>query len=176
MEDTMSLATARAVCLGLIGGTMAVLFYTQGLVVWAGFIAWASFLESGGDGAALKKTITGNLIGAVVGWVALVVMLYLTIPVGTWLWMPRTGFTLALALLVLALAANMMRMASIPSALYGFAAVLGVSAAAVPAWVSGQRLIALRQYNPVVATILSMVGGALCAYVADKLAARLAKT
>jgi hypothetical protein len=172
----MSVATVRAVCLGLVGGIMAVLFYTQGLVVWAAFIAWANLLDSGGDGAALKKTITGNLLGAVVGWVALVVMLYLTIPVGTWLWMPRTGLTLAMALLVLALVANLMRIVSIPSALYGFASVLGVSAAAVPAWVSGQRLIALRQYNPVVATILSMVGGALCAYLANKLANRLAKS
>ena len=173
----MPVATARALTMGLVGGFMAILFYTQGLPVWAAFIAWACFVEAGGDSAALKKAIAGNAYGALLGWGALLVVRFVEVPADTWLWMPRTGLALVVALAVLGLTANMKGIGSIPAALYGFAAVLGVNMAATDVvWTSGQRLVGLRLYNPLFATVLSMVGGALSGFLASKLAERLSRT
>jgi hypothetical protein len=92
----MSAGTARAVSMGLLGGSMAVLLFSQGLVVWAAFVAWAMFLAAGGGGGGLKSSITNTLIGAVIGWAALVLMtVVFRVTSDTWLWMPRTGLIIA---------------------------------------------------------------------------------
>jgi hypothetical protein len=70
----MSQLTALSVSIAVLGGIWAFLALgpLSGLVlVWAGFIAWGCYFHSGGDDAALKKTIAGNIYGAFIAWIAL---------------------------------------------------------------------------------------------------------
>jgi hypothetical protein len=173
----MSAGTARAVSMGLLGGSMAVLLFSQGLVVWAAFVAWAMFLAAGGGGGGLKSSITNTLIGAVIGWAALVLMtVVFRVTSDTWLWMPRTGLIIALAVALISLGAKDGAERSLIPRLCGFAALLGVMAGAVPAWATERPLTALRLYNPGIATVISLVAGSVCAYLAEQLARRIAKS
>src|ERR1041385_6380379 len=60
----MSQLVALSVSIGLLGGIATILYLKLGLLIWAGFIAWACFFHSGGDTNALQKTILGNAFGA----------------------------------------------------------------------------------------------------------------
>jgi hypothetical protein len=171
----MTRSTARALSTALIGGIATALLLSQGLLLWAALIAWAAFLEAGGDGAAMKKTIVGTLFGAVLGWVALLLMLYVVIPEGTWLWMPRTGFAVAVTLLVLVLATRFEAFASLSLSLYGYAAVLATSAMVIEGLTGPQRLTGLHLYNPLLLTILSMIAGSVLGLISVKLAEAMAK-
>ena len=65
----MSKVTALSVSIALLGGLWAFLALgplAGSVLVWAGFIAWGSFFHSGGDAAALQKTIVGMIYGAVI--------------------------------------------------------------------------------------------------------------
>src|SRR6476661_9595862 len=72
---TMSQLVALSVSIGLLGGIATFLYLKLGLLIWAGFIAWACFFHSGGDTNALKNTIVGNAFGAVIAWIAALIIL-----------------------------------------------------------------------------------------------------
>ena len=70
----MSKLTALALSIAVLGGlwTFLALGPLGGMVlVWAGFIAWACYFHTGGDNAALQKTIAGMIYGGVIAGVAL---------------------------------------------------------------------------------------------------------
>lgn len=80
----MDIIAALSVSIGLLAGVATWLFLGPmgglGLSVWATFIAWASFYHCGGKEAGLQKTIVHNIFGAVIGWIALI--LVTKIPLG----------------------------------------------------------------------------------------------
>ena len=59
----MSQLVALAVSIGLLGGVATILYLKVGLLIWAGFLAWACFFHSGGNNAALQSTIICNIFG-----------------------------------------------------------------------------------------------------------------
>jgi fatty acid desaturase len=59
---------ALSLSLGLLAAVATWVSLTVGLLVWAIFLAWASFYHCGGDLNALKNSITNNLFGAILGW------------------------------------------------------------------------------------------------------------
>ncbi|MGQ0443226.1 MAG: DUF1097 domain-containing protein, partial [Methylophilaceae bacterium] len=70
----MSKLTALAVSIAVLGGVWAFLALNPlaGVaLVWVGFIAWGCYFHTGGDTAALQKTIAGMSYGAVIAGVAL---------------------------------------------------------------------------------------------------------
>ncbi len=70
----MSKLTALSVSIAVLGGVWAFLALgplTGKVLVWAGFIAWGCYFHTGGDTAALKKTIAGMIYGAILAGVAL---------------------------------------------------------------------------------------------------------
>jgi hypothetical protein len=50
------------------------------VLVWAGFIGWGCFFHSGANNNALVKTIVGNAYGALVAWVALLIIVNVPAP------------------------------------------------------------------------------------------------
>ena len=50
------------------------------VLVWAGFIGWGCFFHSGANTNALVKTIAGNAYGALVAWVALLIIVNVPVP------------------------------------------------------------------------------------------------
>ena len=71
----MSQLVALSVSIGVLGGVATWLYLTAGLLIWAGFIAWACYFHSGADGAALKNTIVCNAFGSFCAWVAALIIL-----------------------------------------------------------------------------------------------------
>ncbi|MGH7703311.1 MAG: DUF1097 domain-containing protein [Gemmatimonadales bacterium] len=167
----MSPKVALSVSIALLGGVAAVLFLTQGLFLWAGFIAWAAFFGAGGDHAALKKTIAGNLFGVLWAWVALLTIEL--VHVGGWLWIPRDGIVIGLTVLVLGLASRVELLSPIPASIYGYAAMFAAASMAHPDVAFIQRLTGFHQYNPFLNVAVSMVGGAVFGLASSKLAGAL---
>ena len=49
-------------------------------LVWIGFIAAGCFFAAGGDTKALSKTIVGMIYGAIVAWIALLIIAKVPVP------------------------------------------------------------------------------------------------
>ncbi len=171
----MSPLVALAVSIALLGGVASVLFLTQGLLVWAGIISLACVLDAGGDAPALKRTLAGTTFGAVLGWVAMMLLVQVSIPEGSWLWMPRYAIVMGITLLALGLAAKFELLSRISFSLVGCAVVLAAIAVPDVRFPGVERLTGFRMYNPLVLVVMSMVAGALLGVAAKKLAGVLAK-
>jgi len=170
----MDIITALAISIGLLGGIAAWLFLGPigglGLSIWAAFIAWASFYHCGGKEAGLQKTVVNNVFGAIVGWVAL--MLVTQIPLANSLGLPIwAGICVAITVFILVLAAKIPLLSDIPAGVLGFASVVALALA-------GGKLTALTAAsleNPLPNIVVSMVIGALFGYVSEKAAGAISK-
>ena len=79
----MSPLLALSLSVGALGGIWA--FIALGplggyALVWAGFIAAGCFFAAGGDTKALTKTIVGIIYGAVIAWIALLIIAKVPMP------------------------------------------------------------------------------------------------
>src|SRR5271169_217045 len=83
MGDTMTELLALSVSVAVLGGIWA--FIALGplggfALVWVGFIAAGCFFAAGGDTKALSKTIVGMIYGAIVAWIALLIIAKVPLP------------------------------------------------------------------------------------------------
>ena len=128
----MGMITALAASIGLLGGVATWLFLgplgALGLSIWAAFIGWATFYHCGGKEAGLQKAIVNNLFGAVVAWVAL--MLITKIPLAGSLGLPLwAGICVAITVFVLVYAAKNAMFSDIPAGVFGYASVVALALA-----------------------------------------------
>lgn len=165
----MDLISALAISIGLLGGIAAWLFLgplgSLGLSIWAAFIAWASFYHCGGKESGLQKTITNNVFGAVLGWIAMlaVTKLPLSATLGVPVW---AGICVAVTVFLLVIAAKSSLFSDIPAGVLGYASVVAISLA-------GDKIgltTAATLENPLINIVISMVIGALFGYVSEKAA------
>jgi hypothetical protein len=170
----MDLITALSVSIGLLGGIAAWLFLGPlgglGLSIWAAFIAWATFYHCGGKEAGLQKTIVHNIFGAIMGWIAL--LLVTQVPLGASLGVPLwAGICVAVTVFVLVYAAKSPMLSDIPASVFGYAAVAAFGLA-------GGKLgsvTAASFENPLINIVVSLVIGALFGYVSEKAAGAIVK-
>jgi hypothetical protein len=167
----MSLITALAISIGALGGIATFLFLSPigvGLQIWAAFIAWACFFHCGGKEGGLSKTIVHNAFGAVMGWIAL--MLVTQVPLAATLGLPVwAGICVAITVFILVMAANNFSLSDIPASVFGYASLVALALA-------GNKLDALTAVsltNPLVNIVLSMIIGALFGYASEKVAGAL---
>src|SRR6202451_4314592 len=73
MKQFAALSLSIAI-LGAIWAYLALGPLSGYVLVWAGFIAWGCYFASGADGKALSKTIAGTCYGAIIGWIALLII------------------------------------------------------------------------------------------------------
>lgn len=162
----MPLLTALAISIGVLGGVATWLFVGPlgglGLQIWAAFIAWAAYFHSGGTQAALKSNVPAHIFGAIVAWVVFVLLGALAPSLGVPV---AAGILVCLGVVVMVLGANVAALGSIPSSVYGFACVAGYTLLP-PAAAPTLGVLAI----PAVNIIVSMVIGAVFAFVSDKLA------
>jgi hypothetical protein len=169
----MSKVTALSVSIALLGGLWAFLALgplAGSVLVWAGFIAWGSFFHTGGDTAALQKTIVGMIYGAVIAGIALFLVglnpLGLAAPVGPAVYIAVTVFFLVIV-------ANIGLLSCVPANVYGYAATAAYALQTVPESQSAVTVLAAN--NPVVIVAVSAVLGAVFGLVSGKLADALGK-
>ncbi len=168
----MSLVTALALTIGIMGGIAT--FLVLGplamlqLHIWAIFIAWACFFHAGGKEAGLKNTITNTVFGAVMAWIALLLVTQIPMAgaIGLPLW---AGICVGVTVIVLVLGANIPAFSVIPAGVYGYAAT------AAFALVGNHlgTLTSVSMQNPLFAAGISLIVGAALGYVSEKVAGAL---
>lgn len=167
----MSKLTALALSIAVLGGVWAFLALNPlaGLaLVWVGFIAWGCYFHTGGDGAALQKTIAGMSFGAVLAGIAL----YL-VSSGTLGGLGALAAPLIIAVTVFPLVAvaGFNLLSTVPANVYGYAATAGLALTASTAG----NVTAADFSNPVLLVIVSTVIGAIFGMLSGKLAGMLGK-
>lgn len=168
MPQLVALSLSVAV-LGAIWAFLALGPLAGFVLVWAGFIAWGCFFHSGGDQKALMKTVCGTAYGAVVAWIALLIIF-------------RGGVggmgTVAIAIVVgvtvffLVIVAKIEALSVVPANVYGYA---GTVAYALHQTGALDSLTAPSFANPLILLIVSFVLGAIGGYLSGQLAGLLTK-
>jgi hypothetical protein len=167
----MSQLVALSVSIGLLGGIATILYLKTGLLIWAGFIAWACFFHSGGDTNALKNTIVGNAFGAVCAWVAALIIL--SFPMADSLGLPVwAGIVVGITVLALCLAAHIKAFSSIPASVYGYAAVFAYLLQTADA-MTKDKLMSAGLGNALILVFVSMLIGALFGLASGKIGGAL---
>jgi len=167
----MSKLTALALSIAVLGGVWAFLALNPlaGVaLVWVGFIAWGCYFHTGGDGAALQKTIAGMSFGAILAGIAL----YL-VSSGTLGGLGALAAPLIIAVTVFPLVAvaGFNLLSTVPANVYGYAATAGLALTAGTA----ANVTAADFSNPVLLVIVSTVIGAIFGLLSGKLAGVLGK-
>lgn len=170
----MSKLTALALSIAVLGGVWA--FLALGplggaapiALVWVGFIAWGCYFHTGGDDAALQKTIAGMSYGAVVAGVALTLVASGAL---AGLGALAAPVIIAVTVFPLVIVAGMSLLSVVPANVYGYAATAGL---ALTAGTAGNAT-AMNLTNPVLLVIVSVVIGALFGMASGKLAGMLGK-
>src|SRR5258708_4823691 len=116
----MTQVIALSVSIAVLGGIWAFLALgpLSGFVlVWAGFIGWGCFFHSGANNNALVKTIVGNAYGALVAWVALLIIVNVSVPgLGT-VW---PAIVVGVTVFFLVIVASLDLLSLVPAPLYGY--------------------------------------------------------
>jgi hypothetical protein len=162
MSPLVALSLSIAV-LGAIWTFFAVGPLAPYLVVWAGFIAWACYFHCGGDTQALIKTIAGNVYGAIVGWLALLVITHVPVPALGAVW---PALVVGVFVFCLVIVASVPQLSVVPANVYGFAAVVAYTLSAK----ATDDLTVGTFANPIILIIVSMIIGALLGYVSGQIA------
>lgn len=116
----MDYITSIAITIGVLAGLWGYVGLTYGLLVWAGFISWASYYAAGGKVEGLKKALASNLSGVI--WAFLMFkgagLLGLSLPVAL-------GITIAVGAFFIVLQAKISLLSFIPGAFAGAGAYFG---------------------------------------------------
>lgn len=166
----MNLVTALAIVIGVIGAVLTYAYLGPlaglNLQIWATFIAAAAFFHSGGGEAAIKSNIPAHIWGALLATVALygVVTLGVT-PL-------NAALCVGVTVIALVLGAHVPLLASIPSAVYGYASTAAFTLLAAK---TGSLISGGIGENPFLTITISLIIGNLYGYVSGKIGAALAK-
>jgi hypothetical protein len=170
----MDLITALAVSISVLGAIATYLCLSpigMGLQIWAVFIAWATFYHLGGKEAGFSKTLVHTIFGAIMAWIAL--LLVTRIPLGDSLGVPLwAAICVLITVFILVYAAKSPMLSDIPAAVLGYAAVVALALA-------GGKLANLTMVtldNPFENVVISLIVGAIFGYISEKVAGALVKT
>ncbi len=171
----MNAIVATAVSVGVLGGIATWLFLSIGsILIWAAFAAWACYFHSGGDQGALKSTIICNILGVVAAWVAALVIL--AIPLAEVLTLPVwAGIVVIITVAIYILLAQVEVFASVPGTTYGYACTFAYLLQ-TPDKLNLDTLTSATMSNALIVVIISMVIGAIFAFVSGKWAAAMTKS
>ncbi len=144
----MSQLVALSVSIAVLGAVWA--FLALGplagfVLVWAGFIAWGCFFHTGGDNKALMKTIAGNAYGALVAWIAFLIIVNVPVPPLGVVW---PAIVVGVTVFFLVIVASVEPLSSVPANVYGYAALVGYSLHQPSRWASGRCRTSSRAASP----------------------------
>jgi len=178
-EGNVPQLTALSLSIAVLGAIWA--FLALGplhlyVLVWAGFIAWGCFFHCGGDQKALIKTIAGNAYGALVAWIALLIITNLP-PNSLGAVLP--AIVVGVTVFFLVIVASIEPLSAVPAQVYGYAATVAYSLHQATDATAGTgplaNLTSASFANPLVLLIVSFVLGAIFGLLSGKLAGALTK-
>ena len=167
----MDVITASAVSIAVLAAILTYILglsFAAGLPIFAALVAWASFLHCGGKEAGLAKTITHNVFGAIMGYIAL--LLYAEVASLTSLWW--LAICVLITVFILVYCSKWSTLSDVAASLLGFATIFAwycFGKADAVALTAGSLL------NPFIGAVIAMVVGAIVAYIAEKLADAMKK-
>lgn len=173
----MNQLTALSVSIAVLGAVWVFLALgplAGSVLVWAGFIAWGCYFHTGGDNAALQKTIAGMVYGAVLAGIAL--FLVVNNPVGLPAAVAAPVYV-GVTVFFLVIVAGVGLLSTVPANVYGYAATVAYALQTPTADGVGPlaSLTAANMANPVLLLSLSFVLGAVFGMVSGKAAGMLGK-
>jgi hypothetical protein len=170
----MSQLAALSLAIGALGGIATWIYLAAGvLLIWASFVAWACFFHVGGDDAALRNTIIGNVFGCLVATIAAIIIV--AVPLAATLSLPLwAGIVVGVSVWVICIAAMFKPLSSIPANVYGYAATFAYLLQ-TPDRLTLQALTSINLNNAFIVVALSMIVGAILGYASGKLGAALKK-
>ena len=174
MPQLFALSLSIAV-LGAIWAFLALGPLSGYVLVWAGFIAWGCFFHSGADNNALSKSIVGTSYGALIGWIALLIIVNVPVPALGVVW---SAIVVGVTVFFLVIVASIKLLSVVPANVYGYAAIVGYSLhqpSTPPSTGPLQNLTAASFANPLILLIVSLVIGALFGFASSKLSGVLTK-
>ena len=174
MKQLTALSLSIAI-LGAIWAFLALSPLSGFVLVWVGFIAWGCFFHCGADNDALKKTIVGTAYGALLGWIALLIIVKVPMPALGAAW---PAIVVGGTVFCLVIVASIKQLSAVPANVYGYAAIVGYSLhqpSSPPSTGPLQNLTAASFANPLVLIVVSLVIGALFGFASNKLSAALTK-
>jgi hypothetical protein len=167
----MSSLVALSVSIGVLGGIATILYLNVGLLIWAGFLAWACYFHAGGNDAALKNTIVCNIFGSLCAWVAALIII--SFPFANSLTLPVwAGIVVGLTVMVMCLAAQLPALSAIPASVYGYAATFAYLLQ-TPNALTKENLTSASLANALPLVAVSMALGAIFGMASAKMGAAL---
>jgi hypothetical protein len=159
--DTMTELLALSISVAILGGIS--LGPLGGFaLVWVGFIAAGCFFAAGGDIKALSKTIVGMIYGAIVAWIALLIIAKVPVPgLGT-VW---PAIVVGVTVFFLVIVASTDLLSCVPANVYGYAALVGYTLSAGKL----DALTAADNTNPLFLIVVSSILGAVLGYLMGQL-------
>lgn len=171
----MTSHTALSVSIGVLGGIAAALCLgpLSGMVlIWAVFIAWACFFATGGDASALQNTIVCSILGAVLAWIALLVIL--GIPLAGALTLPIwAGVVIGVTVLIMCLLAQIEMFSTLPASVLGYASVASFALQTPDALTMG-ALTSVGFDNALIVIGVSLIIGAILGMISGKVGGAIA--
>lgn len=166
----MSVLVALSIAIAALAALATWSFLSMGsILIWAAFIAWACFFHCGGDSNALKKTITDNLFGVVVAWIAALLITKSGL-IGS-IGLPAcAGLIVGVTVLGVCLAAHIEMFNCIPAVFYGYASAFAYLLQTPDALA---KLTSPSLANVVIVVPVSMIIGALFGFASGKLGGML---
>lgn len=156
--------TALAVSIGVLGGIATFLFLTLNIfAIWIAFIGWGSFFHCGGGMDGFKKSATAGIWGAIMGFLALLLITKLDIGLPGALW---PSIVIGITVLIMILGAKIEALGAIPAAVYGYAATAGYGLMTL----SDTSLMTFNTANPLITVIASLVIGGVFGIISEKVA------
>jgi hypothetical protein len=168
MSELLALSLSVAV-LGGIWAFIALGPLSGFALVWAGFIAAGCFFAAGGDTKALLKTIAGIVYGAVIAWIALLIIAKVPVPALGTVW---PAIVVGVTVFFLVIVASVEQLSCVPANVYGYAGLVGYTLSAGKL----DALTAADQSNPLVLSIVSAILGGVLGYLMGQLAGVLKTT
>jgi hypothetical protein len=162
MSELLALSVSVAI-LGGIWAFIALGFLSTFALVWAGFIAAACFFAAGGDVKALTKTIAGIVYGAVIAWIALLVIAKVPVSALGTVW---PAIVVGVTVFFLVIVASVDQLSCIPANVYGYAALVGYTLSAGKL----DALSAADNSNPLFLIVVSGILGGVLGYLMGQLA------
>lgn len=167
----MPAVLATALGVGILGGIATWGFLAVGtILIWAAFVAWASFFAIGGDNHAFGLNITSNAFGVLVAWI--VALLVLANPIGlpAPIWV---GLLVFVSVVLYILASQISVFSSVPAATLGYATTFAYISQTQDAF-TYDALLSASFRNVLIVIIVSMTIGTCFGYASAKLSSALA--
>ena len=169
----MDKLTALSLSIGILAGVATFLAVgpASGIFfIWAATIAWAAYFFLGANKEALVNTIVCGIFGVVMAWITAILLTEIS-PEAVPGFSVMAAITVAVAVTVMCLAANIPQLATIPASVLGYSSTFAYLLQ-TPDKLTQDVLLSVSLSNPLLVISISIVVGTYFGQFSAQLAAK----